>query len=48
MTSLILYLVKTHLTGKEYKKHCAMLGDYKEEAEEIYANDIELGSMKLQ
>ena len=48
VTSLILYLVKTHLTSKEYKKHCAMLGDYKEEAEEIYANDIELGSMKLQ
>jgi len=48
VTSLILYLVKTHLITKDYKKHCAMLKDYKEEAEEVYANDIELGSMKLQ
>ena len=48
MTSLILYLVKTHLSGKEYKKHCAILGEYKEEAEEVFANDIELGNMKLQ
>ena len=47
VTSFILYLVKTHLSKAAYNKHVATLKDYYEE-EDIWANDIDVGQLKLQ
>ena len=47
LEAFILYLVKVHLKPTEYRKHRTMLTDYKEE-EDIWANDIEVGPMRLQ
>ena len=47
LEAFILYLVKVHLKASEYRKHCMMVKDYKEE-EDIWANDIEVGNMRLQ
>ena len=44
--SLILYLAKAHLKGAEGRKYVAAIREYREE-EDIWANDIETGPMRV-